>query len=576
VRRLVLFAAVVCAGLVALTGSALGSARLYTPDYTNDLIGGFELGTNGSLTALPASPFAADASSAGTGGIVGFGFTPEGQRAASSYLFSGGAQGESLNAAGILAPAGAAIASASATGLAVTPDGRFAFAPTREFGSPAEGIVRYAITADGSLSRIEPPGGSGEYGDIAITPDGRFLFAAYFGRIERFAIGADGSLGYLGFTPAPTAEWMTVSPDGRFLFLVPGGGGELLAAFTIDSGGGLTAAGPPVALPGSSPQIPTVAPDSHRLYLPDYNFDRIFTFAIADSGVPALVGETPIENPESAAVSPDGRYLIYYRGGGSESALGVATLGSDGVPTLAGVETPWSSGEPERIVFQPQPAPVAKFTVRTAPPGRLMQFDARASTNAARYDWDFGDGTALADGGPVPIHTYAKAGEYHVTLTVTDPQGCSTRQVYTGQSTVCPGGGAAVTSAVADTLPLLVGRPKAVPKKFVPRPWGVKVKGKFGTTFHYRVSEVARVRFKIERLLRKKKCGPLTARCKRVIRVGSRAQRAKAGLNRLRFNGDLKRKPLTPGSYRATVVATDKAGGRSDPKTVGFRVLATR
>lgn len=253
----------------------------------------------------------------------------------------------------------------------------------------------------------------------------------------------------------------------------------------------------------------------------------------------------------------------------------MAAIGADGVPVPTGVETPWNTGEPERIVFQPQPAPLAAFTVRTAAPGRLMQFDARGSARAARYDWDFGDGTTLANGGPVPIHTYAQAGEYNVTLTVTDAQGCSTRPFYTGQSTVCPGGASAVTSGIADTLPVLLGKPKAVPKKFVPKPWGVKVKGKFGTTFRYRVSEAATVRFKIERLVRKK-CKRLTAKCKRAIRLGSRAQKAKAGLNKLRFTGDLKRKPLAPGSYRATVIATDKAGGRSAPKTVGFRVLAPR
>ena len=54
-------------------------------------------------------------------------------------------------------------------------------------------------------------------------------------------------------------------------------------------------------------------------------------------------------------------------------------------------------------------------------------FDAAGSSDAAgsiiAYDWDFGDGNMLADGGPTPVHTYAAEGTYDVTLTVTDDEG---------------------------------------------------------------------------------------------------------------------------------------------------------
>ncbi len=41
------------------------------------------------------------------------------------------------------------------------------------------------------------------------------------------------------------------------------------------------------------------------------------------------------------------------------------------------------------------------------------------------YNWNFGDGTTLSDGGPTPSHTYATAGTYNVTLTVVDNDGLS-------------------------------------------------------------------------------------------------------------------------------------------------------
>ncbi|HVD40636.1 MAG TPA: hypothetical protein VNC16_06495 [Solirubrobacterales bacterium] len=107
-----------------------------------------------------------------------------------------------------------------------------------------------------------------------------------------------------------------------------------------------------------------------------------------------------------------------------------------------------------------------------------------------------------------------------------------------------------------------------MPKRFAPKVKGAKKgKLKLGTRFRYTVNEAARVRFTIERKLKKK------GRPVRFKRVGFLTQKAKAGANKRKWNGKLKGKPLPPGSYRATVVATDAAGGQSPAKKVGFRVL---
>jgi hypothetical protein len=58
----------------------------------------------------------------------------------------------------------------------------------------------------------------------------------------------------------------------------------------------------------------------------------------------------------------------------------------------------------------------------------------------ARFDWNFGDGVALPNGGPTPTHKYAKDGTYPVSLTLTDNEGCS-GFVFTGRTAHCNGAG---------------------------------------------------------------------------------------------------------------------------------------
>lgn len=582
-RRFVLVSLVVALLAGACCANASAAARFYTPDYgssTPEEIGGFDLGADGSLAPIPGSPFPAE--EAGLGGLWDLAFTPDGTRAISGFYFTGGVQAYRVPPSGVFETAGAT-PTASATAVAISPDGRFAFVPTREFmAMPAEGIRRFAVGADGSLTPLSPPGGSGEYADVAITPDGRFLFATSGNKIERFAIGADGSLTYLGVTSAPGSYLLAMAPDGRFLFAeVMGGSSGGFTSFAVGADGGLQQAGDPALVPDSYPRLFGIAPDGRHLYLADSNSDAIHAFAIAEDGVPSVVGSLPIQNPESVGVSPDGRFLVYYRGGGSDNALGVASIGADGVPVSLNRETPWTTGEPEPLVFQPHPAPVAGFNASPAAPGAPIRFDAGASVRAARYDWDFGDGTKLANGGAQSSHVYATAGVFRVTLTVTDGSGCSAFQIYEGHSTVCPGGSSAITTATVDTLPAL-GTVKATPNKFKPKPKG-KAKGRFGTTFSYTASEAARVSFQIERKKTGRlvggKCKPKTAKnkgkkkCPLIKPIGSLTQSGSAGANQLEWNGRLKGKPLPAGSYRATVIATDQAGGRSAAKTVGFRLL---
>ncbi len=110
------------------------------------------------------------------------------------------------------------------------------------------------------------------------------------------------------------------------------------------------------------------------------------------------------------------------------------------------------------IAVAPDQAPHASYIVPDGRPGVAVPFDASGSSDPdgsiARYDWSFGDGKTLSSGGPAPRHVYKKPGDYKVTLTLTDDEGCSTAFVFTGQTAYCDGGPSATqTQAIEVSYP---------------------------------------------------------------------------------------------------------------------------
>ena len=104
-----------------------------------------------------------------------------------------------------------------------------------------------------------------------------------------------------------------------------------------------------------------------------------------------------------------------------------------------------------------------------------------------------------------------------------------------------------------------------------------------GTTFHYRLSEAARLTVAIERRSPGRSVGGRCRRqtrvnrkrrpCTRFARVGGFSQPSVAGANRRRFSGRVGGRRLRAGRYRATLRATDAARNRSRARRLGFRVV---
>jgi hypothetical protein len=91
---------------------------------------------------------------------------------------------------------------------------------------------------------------------VEISHDGRYLFAVNTGsgNLSRYSISPDGSLTLLGSTPLRNGAGAVdarLSPDGSTLS-VTGGSGRILSTFAVDGGDLTELSGSPVALPADS------------------------------------------------------------------------------------------------------------------------------------------------------------------------------------------------------------------------------------------------------------------------------------------------------------------------------------
>jgi hypothetical protein len=213
-----------------------------------------------------------------------------------------------------------------------------------------------------------------------------------------------------------------------------------------------------------------VSPDGKSVYVTNFIGNSVSQYDVGAGG--ALTAKTPATvpagmTPAGVAVSPDGKSVYVANRGGNVSQYDVGAGGLLAAKTPTAVP---AGGGAEGIVVVPDQGPSASFTAAPAPAGSVSRFDGSSSGDAdgtiARYDWDFGDGTTLPNGGPAPTHAYAAAGTYTARLTVTDDGGCSSTFVFTGQTAFCTASAAAITTRTI-TVPAAPPAPTPIVTKFV-------------------------------------------------------------------------------------------------------------
>jgi DNA-binding beta-propeller fold protein YncE len=351
-------------------------------------------------------------------------------------------------------------AGVGAHGVAVSPSGDAVYVAAQETAT----VSQYGIDPrTGVLQPLQPtdvPAGAGASG-VAIAPDGG---SAYVTNLEADSISQydiDPGTGALSPKSPATVRvpgdpgGVGVSPDGHSLYAATLAG--RLYQFTIARGSGRLLPKRPVSVPVELGAAGiAITPDGRFLYVPNAGKDTVSQFAI-DPLNGALTPLSPAtvavdDQPEGVAASPDGRSLYVE----AEAAGTVQWFRIDPrTGRLRAGAPPVETGpSPHGAVVSPDQGPRA--ALRLSPrsgvvsTSRPLLLDARGSRDPdgriARYRWRFGDGRGLVSTHPVLRHRYRHPGRYTVRVTVTDDEGCSTRRIYTGQTASCNGGRRAIAA----------------------------------------------------------------------------------------------------------------------------------
>jgi DNA-binding beta-propeller fold protein YncE len=382
--------------------------------------------------------------------------------------------------------------------LAMTPGG------TTLYATAEDGVLRYDVAPDGRLSAGQTPlvpAGDDPH-SIAVHPDGQSAYVTDEdgGRVRQFDIGTGGELiakDAASVPAGPSPRGVAVSPDGDRVYVLVVGG---IVVYDVAADGSLTRRGEKVDVPSWVLEDLGLTPDGANLYATSRD-GRVFQFAVAPDGTPVARSPAALVTggrPVGIAVAPDGAAVYVAAGGtwghGTRRVHGFS-VGGDGRLSPAGgavVADPapkrlgYLSVSPDGkslfvaggdghlfdllaagtvapmvppgvdlhaavgVVVSPNQAPVASFAATPGSAGSPTLFDASAAGDSdgriVRYDWDFGDGTLLPDGGPTPSHVYTQPGTYTVTLVVTDNEGASTTTIFTGGTVLGNGAPAAQAS----------------------------------------------------------------------------------------------------------------------------------
>ena len=275
----------------------------------------------------------------------------------------------------------------------------------------------------------------------SLSPDGSRLYVANFDD-DTISVINTADRQVVG-DPVPVCAdlySMAISPDGTRLFIGCAGSGDMVMQLSTDT---MEATSFSATLP-EDPEYLTISPDGATGWAVIRTLDEVVSFSTATGaaiGDPIPVGHEPYH----LAITPDGSkaFTSNYEGTQGITPINITTR-------VAGTLIP-DTGGPWQMAITPDQPPSALIAAPISiVAGQPAKFDAVNSIDPdgtiSRYDWNFGDGKSKPDGKVTESHVFTKAGQFSVSLILTDNEGCSTGFVTAGYTAYCNGGAGASTT----------------------------------------------------------------------------------------------------------------------------------
>lgn len=323
--------------------------------------------------------------------------------------------------------------------IAIAPDGKVAYV----IEEVAQNGVSTIDTATNQVfgPPIEVPGVPD---DVAVTPDGRRIYVSGDATVSVIDVGTRATVATIPLEIG--TENVVISPDGTRAYVTNFLGRDVTVIDTRTN----QVLGAPIPV-GLDPDKLAISPNGRSIYVSSAGSDSVSAIDTGTNQVTAtiLVGD----RPEGIAVSPDGKAAyVANEGSGTVSVIDTGTNRVVGAPIPVG-------DIPVGLAIVPNQAPVSSLSspIERVRPGVPTRFDATASRDPdgsiASFAWSLA-GAAPFAAGPVIDHTFPSPGTYDVSLTLTDDEGCSTTQIFTGRTAHCNGSSAATkTMAVEVAYP---------------------------------------------------------------------------------------------------------------------------
>jgi 6-phosphogluconolactonase len=344
------------------------TGHVYLDDNTagSNTIAAFSRQANGTLTPLPGSPFTAGgagtgaglasqgavqiadggrfllAADAGSNQVSVLRIQPDGSLHLASVVSSGGALPVSIAVhGGLVYVANAGPADSNYTGFRLAPWGSLTPVPGSTVALPAAAQPGDVLFNGTGTKLVGTRVGTSQIDSFTVGPFGRLTAApgspfiaqglgpfgsqfrptnpsqlfvsnahngAGLGTVSAFTDSGAGVLTSIGSSPVADQQtapcWVTISPDGRYLFAVNTGSGTI-SRYSIAQGGALTLLGSTqVSASGGVGAVdPGLSPDGRFLYVNESKISSVGAFAVSGGNLTELPGSPA---PLPAGATPAG------------------------------------------------------------------------------------------------------------------------------------------------------------------------------------------------------------------------------------------------------------------------------